>query len=203
MMQKSKEIIKQLVRGCFVYAVIAAMGGSCDYDKTQSWLRTEKIMVVFLLLVIVGAIITALQKQYDIRKYNGYMLLIISFALLIQVSIQGDEIFTNHRILICGILYLIAIAIGIIIVLFKREIIVIKNQFIKSIGTVALSIFGFLLMIILNAGKMFMGRRGVILMNDVLHFDPGEAMAWYLILFVALLLGMASALVIASIVTEK
>jgi hypothetical protein len=182
---------------------MALGGGVLYHEKTQNWLMTEKIMVGVLLLTIVGAIITALQKQYDIRKYNGYMLLIISFALLIQVSIQGDEIFTNHRILICGILYLIAIAIGIIIVLFKREIIVIKNQFIKSIGTVALSIFGFLLMIILNAGKMFMGRRGVILMNDVLHFDPGEAMAWYLILFVALLLGMASALVIASIVTEK
>jgi hypothetical protein len=105
--------------------------------------------------------------------------------------------------LICGILYLIAIAIGIIIVLFQREIIVIKNQFIKSIGTVILSIFGFLLMIILSVGKMFRGRHGAILITDVLHLNPGDAMVWYLILGMALLLGMVSALGIVSIAMEK
>ena len=129
-----------------------------------------------------------IKKEYDSRKYLGYIYLLISLGLMLQTVIQGN-IPVESRVKMCIAGYVATLVVGFLVGLYATRKIIVKNKFVKEMLHVGCTILGFLIIFICSTGRMFFGRRGAILVEMTGGQKNSGRCMWYIILgivFIAL-----------------
>lgn len=198
MMKKSKEILKQAGGGIFLYILGCLMGAFLSYYQGADLRVTAQIAGCVILFIVIGAIVSILKKEYDPRKYNGYMMLFASLGLILQIMIQGG-ILGEKRVMVCVIGYALAMLIGILADLLGTKKIVVKSKLIREVGKIFLTIGGFLVVFLSRVGKTFFGRRGAILVEMTGGEENSANVCWYCILAITLVYAFISSLIITDV----
>lgn len=197
-MKNSKKIFMQAVSGLFLYSIPCLGGAYESHYRGANLSFTARIIAIVIIFVFVGAIISLLKKEYDPRKYNGYILLFVSLGLLLQIMVQG-EISSNKRVEICIVGYIVAFLFGIIVGLFATKTIIVKNIFLKNILKIVATILSFITVAICATGRMFFGRRGEILVEMTGGQENSTRGLWYCFLGLTLVYAFISALAIIDV----
>ena len=200
-MKKSKEILKYSGAGFLAYIVPCLMGAYIGFYQGAHLRITAQIAGCVMLFIVIGAIVSLLKKEYDSRRYNGYVYLVSSIGLLLQIIIQG-EIFDEKRIIVCVLSYIFSFIVGILILLLSKRKIVIKNKLLREIGKTVGVVCGFFILFMVRVGKMFTGRRGEILYKAMEADDTIKAV-WFVILAIICIYGMVSSMNITSVAIKE
>lgn len=148
--------------------------------------------------MVIGAIVSLIKKEYDPRKFHGYILLFASLGLILQIMLQGG-ILGEKRVLICVISYALAILVGILTDLLGTKKIVVKNKLVREVGKMLLTMGGFLVVFLSRVVKRFSGRRGAVLVELTGGEKNSAAVVNYCILALALVYAFISSLVITDV----
>ena len=97
---KNKEILKQAGVMSFMYLILCLGGAYESYYRGADLKLTARIAGCVLLLMWGGIFIFIIKKEYDSRKYLGYIYLLISLELMLQTVIQGN-IPVESRVKMC------------------------------------------------------------------------------------------------------
>ena len=100
MVKKNKEILKQAGVMSFLYLILCLGGAYESYYRGADLKLTARIAGFVLLLMWGGIFIFIIKKEYDSRKYLGYIYLLISLGLMLQTVIQGN-IPVESRVKMC------------------------------------------------------------------------------------------------------
>ena len=98
MVKQNKEILKQAGVMSFLYLILCLGGAYESYYRGADLKLTARIAGCVLLLMWGGIFI--IKKEYDSRKYLGYIYLLISLELMLQTVIQGN-IPVESRVKMC------------------------------------------------------------------------------------------------------
>ena len=90
MMKKNKEILKQAGTMSLIYLILCLGGAYESYYRGADLRFTVKIAGCVLLFMCVGMLISMIKKEYDPRRYLGYVSLLISLGLMLQILAQGN-----------------------------------------------------------------------------------------------------------------
>ena len=101
-----------------------------------------------------GIFIFIIKKEYDSRKYLGYIYLLISLGLMLQTVIQGN-IPVESRVKMCIAGYVATLVAGFLVGLYATRKIIVKNKFVKEMLHVGCTILGFLIIFICSTGGCF------------------------------------------------
>ena len=197
-MKKSKEILKQAGGGIFLYILPCLAGAYESYYRGANLNFTARVGGCVIFFIIIGAIVSFIKKEYDYRKYNGYIFLFISLGLMLQIMVQGD-ISSEKRVTICVVGYVLSILLGILVGLLATRKIVVKNTFIKSMLKIVGTVIAFVLTFLCVVGKRFFGRRGAILIEMTGGQEKSARGMWYCILVLTLVFSFISALAIVDV----
>ncbi len=74
----------------FVYSVLGLLGAFDSYYRGADMGFTACIAVCVIAFIILGAIVSFIRKEYDYRKYNAHICLVVSLGLTIQIMVQGN-----------------------------------------------------------------------------------------------------------------
>ena len=91
-------------------------------QKTISISSTGKLMWGGIFII---------KKEYDSRKYLGYIYLLISLGLMLQTVIQGN-IPVESRVKMCIAGYVATLVVGFLVGLYATRKIIVKNKFVKE-----------------------------------------------------------------------
>lgn len=161
-------------------------------QKTISISSTGKLMWGGIFII---------KKEYDSRKYLGYIYLLISLGLMLQTVIQGN-IPVESRVKMCIAGYTATLVVGFLVGLYATRKIIVKNKFVKEMLHVGCTILGFLIIFICSTGRMFFGRRGAILVEMTGGQKNSGRCMWYIILGMTCLLNFISFLLITCVAAE-
>lgn len=161
-------------------------------QKTISISSTGKLMWGGIFII---------KKEYDSRKYLGYIYLLISLGLMLQTVIQGN-IPVESRVKMCIAGYVATLVVGFLVGLYATRKIIVKNKFVKEMLHVGCTILGFLIIFICSTGRMFFGRRGAILVEMTGGQKNSGRCMWYIILGMTCLLNFIGFLLITCVAVE-
>ena len=161
-------------------------------QKTISISSTGKLMWGGIFII---------KKEYDSRKYLGYIYLLISLGLMLQTVIQGN-IPVESIVKICIAGYTATLVVGFLVGLYATRKIIVKNKFVKEMLHVGCTILGFLIIFICSTGRMFFGRRGAILVEMTGGQKNSGRCLWYIILGMTCLFNFISILLITCVAVE-
>ena len=161
-------------------------------QKTISISSTGKLMWGGIFII---------KKEYDSRKYLGYIYLLISLGLMLQTVIQGN-IPVESRVKMCIAGYVATLVVGFLVGLYATRKIIVKNKFVKEMLHVGCTILGFLIIFICSTGRMFFGRRGAILVEMTGGQKNSGRCMWYIILGMTCLLNFIVFLLITCVAAE-
>ena len=197
-MKRSKEILKQIAGGIFLYCLPCLGGAYESYYRGADLSFTARIAGCVIFFVILGAIVSLVKKEYDYRKYNGYICLFISLGLMLQIMVQGNLYF-EKRVVICIVSYVFSIILGIFVGLLSTRKVVVKNKFIKSMLKILGTIVVFLLTFLCVIGRSLLGRRGAILIELTGGQKNSATGLWFCILILMMAYAFISALAIVDV----
>ena len=198
-MKKNKEILKQAGVMSFLYLILCLGGAYESYYRGADLKLTARIAGCVLLLMWGGIFI--IKKEYDSRKYLGYIYLLISLGLMLQTVIQGN-IPVESRVKMCIAGYVATLVVGFLVGLYATRKIIVKNKFVKEMLHVGCTILGFLIIFICSTGRMFFGRRGAILVEMTGGQKNSGRCLWYIILGMTCLFNFISILLITCVAAE-
>ena len=199
MVKKNKEILKQAGVMSFLYLILCLGGAYESYYRGADLKLTARIAGCVLLLMWGGIFI--IKKEYDSRKYLGYIYLLISLGLMLQTVIQGN-IPVESRVKMCIAGYVATLVVGFLVGLYATRKIIVKNKFVKEMLHVGCTILGFLIIFICSTGRMFFGRRGAILVEMTGGQKNSGRCLWYIILGMTCLFNFISILLITCVAAE-
>lgn len=201
MVKKNKEILKQAGIMSFLYLILCLGGAYESYYRGADLKLTARIAGCVLLLMWGGIFIFIIKKEYDSRKYLGYIYLLISLGLMLQTVIQGN-IPVESRVKMCIAGYVATLVVGFLVGLYATRKIIVKNKFVKEMLHVGCTILGFLIIFICSTGRMFFGRRGAILVEMTGGQKNSGRCLWYIILGMTCLFNFISILLITCVAVE-
>ncbi|MFR0955139.1 MAG: hypothetical protein ACLSFA_04760 [Roseburia inulinivorans] len=201
MVKKNKEILKQAGVMSFLYLILCLGGAYESYYRGADLKLTARIAGCVLLLMWGGIFIFIIKKEYDSRKYLGYIYLLISLGLMLQTVIQGN-IPVESRVKMCIAGYVATLVVGFLVGLYATRKIIVKNKFVKEMLHVGCTILGFLIIFICSTGRMFFGRRGAILVEMTGGQKNSGRCMWYIILGMTCLLNFIGFLLITCVAVE-
>lgn len=200
-MEKFKKICKQAGGAFLCYFVICFFGAYESYYRNENLHFTAVLAAIVSLIIIIGAIVSLIKKNYDPNRYNTIMFISLSLALIVQIIVQG-ALFYKYRIFLIVGSYILFNLIGVFIVLFNNNIIFRKNETARFIiGEIGIVITG-LVAILTCVGKAFSGRRGKYLF-DAMEVSNNVNFFWLIILFLTCMFGMVGSIGLTSVIIKK
>lgn len=200
MVKRGKAILKQTGAGIFVYSVLGLLGAFDSYYRGADMGFAACIAVCVIAFIILGAIVSFIRKEYDYRKYNAHICLVVSLGLTIQIMVQGN-LPPEKSTAICIISYVISIILGILGALLTTGKIVIKNKNVRSTLKIIETMSLFLLTCLCVVGRRFFGRRGAVLFN-ALGKQKSSVFFWCCIMIATMLFAFMSAFVRVDIIVR-
>ena len=201
MMKKNKEILKQAGTMSLIYLILCLGGAYESYYRGADLRFTVRTAGCVLLFMCVGMLISMIKKEYDPRRYLGYISLIISLGLMLQVLAQGN-ILVEKRVKLCVAGYGAALVFGVLVGLYATRKLIVKNKVIKEMLHIGCTILGFLLIFMCSIGKIFTGRRGAILIEMTGGQKNSGRGLWYIIMGLTWLFTFTGFLLITCAVAE-
>ena len=208
-MRKSREILKNFIRMAFVHIFfldirISYVCTNCfktSFRGTHGGRLMQKTISISSTGKLMWGGIFIIKKEYDSRKYLGYIYLLISLGLMLQTVIQGN-IPVESRVKMCIAGYVATLVASFLVGLYATRKIIVKNKFVKEMLHVGCTILGFLIIFICSTGRMFFGRRGAILVEMTGGQKNSGRCMWYIILGMTCLLNFIGFLLITCVAAE-
>ncbi len=194
-MNKNKEILRYARKGIILYGIPCFFGAYTSSFQGADLYFTAKIAGVVMLFITVGTIVALVKKEYDCRKHIGYVYLLSSIGLLLQVVFQGS-ILGEKREISCIISYVIFFVIGIFILLFAMKEII-KDEFMEKLGKVVGFVIGLLFIFMIQMGKEYLRHGGETVSDEIMQAE------WFIVLILSCIYGMISSINLTSVTRKE